>query len=91
MPGKKEAGRSKVFAFRLSISVFSPSFYYSVLNVDLRKAALLVCLYNVQAGVQSNHLAAYTQFLCAFFRFNSIPRNVAEQNGSRVRSGLKSG
>ena len=58
MPGKKEAGRSKLFAFRLPISVFSPSFYHSLLNVDLRKAALTVCLYNVQAGVQSNHLAA---------------------------------
>jgi hypothetical protein len=58
MPGKKKAGRSKVFAFRLSISMFSPSFYYSLLNVDLRKAALTVCLYIAQAGVQSNLLAA---------------------------------
>lgn len=52
MSGKKEAGRSKVFAFRLSISVFSPYFFYrSLLNVDLRKVALTICLYNVQAGV----------------------------------------
>jgi hypothetical protein len=58
MPGKKEAVRWKVFAFRLSISLFNPSFYLALLNADLRKAALTVCLYNVHAGVQSNHLAA---------------------------------
>jgi hypothetical protein len=51
MHGQKEAGRSNVFAFRLLILVSSPAFYRSLLNVDLRKAALTVCLYIVQAGV----------------------------------------
>jgi hypothetical protein len=51
MPSKKEVGQSELFAFRLSVSVFRPCFYKSLLNTDLRKAALTICLYNVQAGV----------------------------------------
>lgn len=51
MHGQKEAERSNVFAFRLTMLESSRSFYRSFLNADLRKAALTICLYKVQAGV----------------------------------------
>jgi len=57
MSGKKKAVRSKSICFSFIHISAQPFFYQSLLNVDLRKAALTVCLYNVQAGVQSNHLA----------------------------------